>query len=195
MVSREKIIDEAFRESLSRGYQCADVISIGRRAGVTKGDLYYQFKSKSHLALAVLDHIESKTGCPVDADLSCELPFVFRSLVWKPQSTGVQSWAEIAAVLTGFSNEVRRSCKSVHARIESIVEAVLDKLTLAILQERMNKPNGLTISADELSLLVGSAVLGCVALSQICRHRSFIEQVQLTLDRLAHCELAIEPVH
>jgi len=36
MDCKAKIIDEAFSEFLSKGYKCADVISIGQRAGVTE---------------------------------------------------------------------------------------------------------------------------------------------------------------
>jgi AcrR family transcriptional regulator len=190
--TKETIIDEAFREFLTNGYKGADVVAIAQRAGVTKGGLYYYFKSKGDLAAAVLVHMQSELGSRASSDLSSDLPFVFDGSLSRPRTTAVQSLTEVASVLVRLSTEVPRKQKAVHSRIEAIVGSALDRLTLTLQENQMNRPCGLSVSAAELSLVICSAVLGSVALSRMCRQRSPIEQVHMTLEQIVHGELIIE---
>jgi|GEM_PF-5019734 len=192
METKDKIIDEAFREFLANGYKGADVVVIAQRAGVTKGGLYYYFKSKGELAAAVLGRIEVALGSRVSSDLSSDLPVVFETPLFRPHTTAPQALADVASVLVRLSTEVPLQQKEVHARIESIVASALDRLTLSLQENRMNKPHGLGVSADELSLVVCSAVLGSVSLSRMCRQRLSEKQVYLMLEQVVRGELIVE---
>lgn len=53
---RRRLLDAATREFSERGFAGATMAGIGRRAGVTKGGVYFHFGGKEELFFAVLDH-------------------------------------------------------------------------------------------------------------------------------------------
>jgi AcrR family transcriptional regulator len=53
--SREQLLDAAARVFAERGYRGASVEAIAAAAGVTKGALYWNFKSKADLFFSLLD--------------------------------------------------------------------------------------------------------------------------------------------
>lgn len=57
---RARILTAAAREFAARGFRGASLERIGRRAGVTKGGVYFHFRSKEDLFFAALD--EQRAG-------------------------------------------------------------------------------------------------------------------------------------
>lgn len=55
--TRRRLLRAAFEEFRGRGFRAADLETILRRAGVTKGALYHHFPSKLGLGYAVVDEI------------------------------------------------------------------------------------------------------------------------------------------
>ena len=55
--TRERLLQAAFREVYRSGFQSAGLDAILAAAGVTKGALYYHFKSKEDLGYAVVQEI------------------------------------------------------------------------------------------------------------------------------------------
>ncbi len=55
--TRERLLQAAFREIYRSGFQSASLDTILASAGVTKGALYYYFKSKQGLGYAVVDEV------------------------------------------------------------------------------------------------------------------------------------------
>jgi AcrR family transcriptional regulator len=55
--TRERLLQAAFREIYRWGFQSASLDTILDVAGVTKGALYYHFKSKEDLGYAVIDEV------------------------------------------------------------------------------------------------------------------------------------------
>ena len=53
---RERLVDAATAVFAEQGFRAASLAAIGRRAGVTKGGVYFHFRSKEALFFAVLDH-------------------------------------------------------------------------------------------------------------------------------------------
>jgi len=53
--TRERLIDAAYEEIYSHGYQGTALTDILQRAGVHKGSMYHFFKSKKELALASIE--------------------------------------------------------------------------------------------------------------------------------------------
>ncbi len=52
----ERLLQAATRAFSERGYAGASMADIGRLAGVTKGGVYFHFRTKEELFFAVLDH-------------------------------------------------------------------------------------------------------------------------------------------
>lgn len=81
--TREKIIQAAFEEIHSYGFQATSMNEIIKRAGTTKGALYHHFKSKTELGYAVIDEVIrplmkerwldplGKSDNPIDALIDC----------------------------------------------------------------------------------------------------------------------------
>lgn len=55
--TRERLLQAAFREIYRSGFQSASLDTILASAGVTKGALYYYFKSKQGLGYAVVEEV------------------------------------------------------------------------------------------------------------------------------------------
>jgi TetR/AcrR family transcriptional regulator, transcriptional repressor for nem operon len=53
--SKEYIIDEAYKLFLSRSYEAVSINDISNAMGFTKGALYYHFKNKEDIFIAVVD--------------------------------------------------------------------------------------------------------------------------------------------
>lgn len=56
--SLEKILDSALSLMVSRGYNATTVDDIAKHAGLTKGAVYFHFKSKTDILIRLLDIIE-----------------------------------------------------------------------------------------------------------------------------------------
>ena len=81
--TKVKIIQAAFEEIHSHGFQATSMNEIIKRAGITKGALYHHFKSKTELGYAVIDQVIrpmmkerwldplSKNENPIDALIDC----------------------------------------------------------------------------------------------------------------------------
>src|SRR5258707_15252984 len=71
--TRERLLQAASREIYRSGFQSAGLDTILASAGVTKGALYYHFKSKEALGYAVLEEgiapdVHGKWGRPLQSD-------------------------------------------------------------------------------------------------------------------------------
>lgn len=65
--TRDKLVEAARRLFLANGYEATPVADILRQAGVNSGSLYYFFKTKQALLLAVLDrYVELLHPCVID---------------------------------------------------------------------------------------------------------------------------------
>jgi TetR/AcrR family acrAB operon transcriptional repressor len=56
--SLERILDSALTLMVSRGFNATTVDDIASNAGLTKGAIYFHFKNKTAILMALLDHIE-----------------------------------------------------------------------------------------------------------------------------------------
>jgi TetR/AcrR family transcriptional repressor of nem operon len=55
MTNREKILQAAYKTIYQNGYEKTSVDELIRKAGVSKSNFYYHFRSKESLGIAVLD--------------------------------------------------------------------------------------------------------------------------------------------
>ena len=65
--SVQRLMDVARREFIAKGYDAATVEEIAASAGLTKGAVYFYFKSKANLLLSLLDEAERLTVEPAVA--------------------------------------------------------------------------------------------------------------------------------
>ena len=135
--TRERIVGAAADLFYLEGYQIASLDSVAQRAGVNRGSLYYFFKSKKNLALAVIGHFEhmihqnflhpipegEKTGrerLARLADLYSEMPRIESPCCGCPIG-------KLSLELSGLDEELRLSLKDVWAGVISKIEAMVQQ--------------------------------------------------------------------
>lgn len=133
--TRERIVSAAADLFYLEGYRAASLDSVARRAGVNRGSLYYFFKSKKNLALAVIGHFEGLIHrnflqtAPVDkrtgrerlarlADLYSEMPRAESPCCGCPIG-------KLSLELSGVDEDLRLSLKSVWAGVISKIESMV----------------------------------------------------------------------
>jgi AcrR family transcriptional regulator len=88
--SRQALLDSAAEVFAERGFRGASVAGIVRRAGLSKGALYWHFESKEDLSFALLEErldrplraaIERLADAPPEQDMSLQADQVFGWLV------------------------------------------------------------------------------------------------------------------
>ena len=57
LVGKQQLTDQAIALFRSKGYSATSIAEIVNACGVTKGSLYYHFRSKEELALAAMDQV------------------------------------------------------------------------------------------------------------------------------------------
>ena len=67
--TRERILDAAGRVFARKGYKAVSLDEVARDAGMTKGAIYWHFRSKDDLFFALLDHRFQLNMAPVPDDL------------------------------------------------------------------------------------------------------------------------------
>ncbi len=73
MTTKEKLLQVTFQEIYENGYYSTSVDKILKKANINKGSMYYYFKSKKELVLAVIDvyvfgYIDKKYSAILDVD-------------------------------------------------------------------------------------------------------------------------------
>lgn len=68
--TRENIMEAAQALVLQQGFSATSVDSVIAQAGITKGTFFYHFKSKSDLALAMVNRYAALDAAHLDADLA-----------------------------------------------------------------------------------------------------------------------------
>jgi AcrR family transcriptional regulator len=130
---RERLIRAATGEFSERGFKGAAMARIAGRAGVTKGGVYFHFRSKEELFFAVLDHWDSGLrgalrpamaqgaggADAVRATIGSFLGFHFRH----PQASGLLRVLQ-AELQSGFTAQVREDLggglRSLRARMREL---------------------------------------------------------------------------
>jgi AcrR family transcriptional regulator len=77
--TRERILDAAARVFALKGYQAASLDEVARAAGMTKGAIYWHFRSKSDLFFALLDYKYEQNIQPVPDELRAAAAAALRS--------------------------------------------------------------------------------------------------------------------
>lgn len=133
--TRERIVGAAADLFYLEGYRAASLDSVAQRAGVNRGSLYYFFKSKRNLALAVIGHFESlihrnflqpvleneragRGQLARLADLYSEMPRAESPCCGCPIG-------KLSLELSGVDEDLRLSLKGVWAGVISKIEAMV----------------------------------------------------------------------
>lgn len=186
--TRSRILAEAYREFLENGYKRADLTAIVRRAGVTKGALYYYFKSKIDLADGVIDleiagrfdRFVNDTGLQSD-DITLQ--------EWLLAIVSAMSPEEIlnGPVLIKLASEIPSELASTHSRIRAIADRAKSLTGDKIRREQSRRRISKEFEPDDLAQFICSLVFGGMTLSQIHKSRLPLDTAVTQFNALLDC--------
>lgn len=131
--TRARLINAAYEEIYSHGYQGAALADILRRAGVHKGSMYHFFKSKKELALASIEETMrirlQKTYTSVLDGKAPYLPPWFALLrdVTRRDFTRGCPIANLVQEMSNLDPDFNHTMKAIYAGFRSGFKTVYDK--------------------------------------------------------------------
>lgn len=163
--TRERILRAAKELFLARGFAGTSVDEVCARAGVTKGSVYYFFKSKEGLGLAVLEWSLQESSKILMEGAYTELSDpVERALgfVEHAEKNSGQIWSG-GCLLGSFAIELAETNDRVQEAVAQTFDAVTDTLetTFApIAQAAPTAPGARQLAEEYLEVLEGAIILG-----------------------------------
>lgn len=130
-VSVEKLLSAALRLFITQGYNATSVEQVAHAAGLTKGAVYFYFKSKARLLMTLLDRAEERTIEPtvaavraVEGDARAKLVAFMHS-----QSTIGADHGALMMLLILMSTEFHGSGDPTEQRVGEVLAPLYDVLT------------------------------------------------------------------
>lgn len=144
--STEALLAAALALFVSRGYQHTSVEQIAARAGLTKGSVYFYFRSKSALLMALLDRVEdvvadamqtrvsgagaaSATGAAGGGGADARGKLV--AFLHGQAMLGVEKWEHVLLLILmsleyhGRGDEIEARLKAIYTRLYDTVEGII----------------------------------------------------------------------
>lgn len=170
--TRAAIIDGAAKAFESLGYGNASLMDVAGHAAVTKGALYFHFKSKEDLAMAVIAEQHARTRIAAQAILLRNLP-AFATMVLTCREFGrqlgtdpvVQAGIRLTLEASAFGHAVR-------GPYEDWI-AVMEELVLKAQQEGDVRPE---LSAASLARFIVASFTGVQLVSDVLTDRKDVMQ-------------------
>lgn len=139
--SVEKLLAAALRLFITQGYHATSVEQVARAAGLTKGAVYFYFKSKARLLTDLLDRVEERTIAPTVAAVSEADGDARNRLVafMHSQSMIGADHGDLMMLAILMSTEFHGSGDPVEQRVAEVMAPLYDVLTGVVEQGRGQK--------------------------------------------------------
>lgn len=181
--TRDKILKEAFNEFQKKGYKLANIDTIVKKAGVTKGALYYYFKSKKELANYVIDtvvynQLDKNFLSFISLDEQRTLP---ESLIKFSEKISIEE-IKNGGTLIRLANELSDNHRGTQNRIKNLLDLIVNQINEKLKQDQKHKQ--VTNSYNTLSVdrFISASMIGALTLSKIYQDQNKFKEVinQLT---------------
>jgi len=163
--TRERLIDSAFDEIFSNGYQGAALTNILAKAGVHKGSMYHFFANKKEMALAainekILNKFSERYGriTNLDGNYLDEFINVIKDTSQRDFKRGCPI-ANIVQEMSNLDEDFNKLMKNIYSEFRISIKAILDK---AVDSEEM-KPCNTTKLALFITVVLEGAILAAKA--------------------------------
>ncbi len=161
--SREVILRHAFREILRNGYRGANISRIAKRSSMTKGALYYYFKDKRDLALAVIDDVVSDNlhDAWIAPLSSCDNPIdCLQEIIRRSMLDARKPDARFGSVLVNLSLEMSPRDASFRTRLNGMIDNLMAEIADALRRGQKNGQVSVFVDPFKTSALIMSMVFG-----------------------------------
>lgn len=135
--TRERLLEAAFEQIYTHGYQGAALSEILRNAGVHKGSLYHFFAGKKELALAAVSwKLNDRFASRYRAIAQADGPFLSRLLAVL-KDTSIRDFergcplANLVQEMSNLDNDFDAMLKGVYAEFKDAIAAILQRASEA----------------------------------------------------------------
>jgi AcrR family transcriptional regulator len=152
----ERLTDAAARRFVSHGFRATTLDQIAADAGYTKGLVYFHFKSKTALLMALLDRVERHVVDPVVARVRAAGPSAVDQIVTflhTQAALGIERSSEVLLLLI-MSLEFGEREGEVTQRIAAIYQKLHDLLERTIRAGQRAKEFRTDVPARELATMI-----------------------------------------
>jgi TetR/AcrR family transcriptional regulator, transcriptional repressor for nem operon len=185
--TRQRLIDEAYEEIYSKGYQGASLNDILKNAGVHKGSMYYFFSSKKELAIASITEkmsarFEERYGLLVSKGEG-----VLQKLISTLKDTSLRDFSRgcpllnLVQEMSNLDIDFDMALKAVYVQFKTVVKSVLDRA----IELRELKPCDTMRLASFIIIVVEGAIFAAKASGDEKEYISAIEELSVLISSLS----------
>lgn len=177
--TRERLIDAAFDEIYSKGYQGAALADILAKAGVHKGSMYHFFANKKEMALAAIDEkIHARFSIKYDAIAMLNHGYLdrFFETVANTELIDFERGCPIANIVQEMSNldeDFDKLMKSLYIKFRQSIKEIFDK---AVKAEEMKECDTARLALFTAATLEG-AILSAKASGEVNDYMVPVEEL------------------
>lgn len=161
--SIEALLGTALTLFITQGYHATTVEEIAQAAGLTKGAVYFYFKSKANVLVALLDRTEELTVQPTLAAMAAagEKPRNRLNAFLRSQSVIGAEQTEYMLLAILMSAEFNGSGDEIEDRLTALMAQMEDALRETVRDGQNEGMFRTEIGADELASVIMATNKGC----------------------------------
>lgn len=160
--SIERLLGAALGLFVTRGYHATSIEEVAARAALTKGAVYFYFRSKAQLLLALLDRVEDEVVAPTVAAIAAERDAT-RQLVafMHSQSLAGAERAELMLLAILMAAEFHGSKDPIQRRLGGLLGQMHAALTRVIDQGKSEGAFRRDLGTPETAAFIMAMNQGC----------------------------------
>ncbi len=135
--TRERLIDAAYEELYSKGYQGAALTDILRAAGVHKGSLYHFFAGKKELAIAAVSERMAQRFAERYGSIAARESNVVAGLIEVLRDTSLRDFrrgcplANLVQEMSNLDDDFDRALKAIYINYRASIRDILERAVAA----------------------------------------------------------------
>ena len=183
--TRRALLEAASQEMLVNGFRATSVDNILEQTGVTKGALYYHFKSKDELGLAVIDELyrnqvleEWGTGLDQTDNPVNDLLNMLR---FKKDACSEES-VRCGCPLNNLAQEMAPVNEAFRLRIEDVFESWRELIADALDRGKANQTVKDNLDSKRAAIFITSLIEGAVGAAKNAQDPAVLESALGTLE-------------
>ena len=184
--NRDRLLQVAFREMHSKGFQGLRVDDVLKRAGLTKGAFYHYFSSKRELGLAVVEEVIAtmmkQLWLEPLAAAEDPLAVISSALTRKTDIFG-PDFLTLGCPLNNLAQEMSPVDEGFRERLEHIFSDWKSLIAGSLQRAQKNGTVRADIDADEAAVFIVAALEGCISLAKTARDPQALAAGERQLNR------------
>lgn len=185
--TRDRLIDAAYEEIYSKGYQGASLNDILSKAGVHKGSMYYFFSSKKELAITSISEKLSKRFAEKYGSIAEEEKGILKKLVIMLKDTSLRDFkrgcplSNLVQEMSNLDDDFDVALKAVYNDFKAVIRLVLDK---AVIVKEL-KPCDTSRLASFVIIVIEGAIFASKASGDEKEYLSAMDELGTILESLS----------